>query len=356
VNQDLVMLREYVQSRSAEVFADIVRRHAGLVYGTCLRILKNRQDAEDVSQECFWELAQKANSVRSSLAGWLHAAATNRAKDAIRTEVRRREREQQAVEPSAPGEPDWEEVAAQVDAILESMPADLREPLIRHVLQGHTQTQVAEALGIDQSTVSRRLETGVRVLRDRLKRAGVVASAAFLVSMLTTHASAAVPATLTAALGKMALAGLGQTAAAAAPAALSGTAMGKLAVVAVAGAVVAGSLAVHQHLRKPAPPPNAPAAVPAAPAPWWVSRVMVRGLVKAIHPAGTKLDPAFANATLTVTSNGQTTVYYVSGWAGVTLARQADGRRAEVSGAAYKDNGRLVIAGGSADVKLVAAE
>ena len=35
----MAVLREYAESRSAEVFTDIVNRYAGLVYGTCLRIM-----------------------------------------------------------------------------------------------------------------------------------------------------------------------------------------------------------------------------------------------------------------------------------------------------------------------------
>jgi DNA-directed RNA polymerase specialized sigma24 family protein len=43
---------------AAEAFQTIVSRHAGMVYATCRRILRNATDAEDMAQECFETLAQ----------------------------------------------------------------------------------------------------------------------------------------------------------------------------------------------------------------------------------------------------------------------------------------------------------
>ncbi|MEI6914457.1 MAG: sigma factor [Armatimonadota bacterium] len=47
-----------------EAFAELVRRNVGLVYWTCFRVTSSPQDAEDVTQEGFLELARKAGPVR----------------------------------------------------------------------------------------------------------------------------------------------------------------------------------------------------------------------------------------------------------------------------------------------------
>ncbi|MCH9057310.1 MAG: hypothetical protein IIB55_01640, partial [Planctomycetes bacterium] len=47
--------RDY--QRDAEAFAEIVTRHAGMVFATCNRILGDRAAAEEVAQECFLALA-----------------------------------------------------------------------------------------------------------------------------------------------------------------------------------------------------------------------------------------------------------------------------------------------------------
>ena len=44
------LVGEYVRTGSGEAFAELVRRHAGMVLGAALRVTRNRADAEDVTQ------------------------------------------------------------------------------------------------------------------------------------------------------------------------------------------------------------------------------------------------------------------------------------------------------------------
>jgi len=55
VSQEALLVQQYPRTRNAEAFASLVGRYARLVYGTCLRVLGNEHDAEDVAQECFLE-------------------------------------------------------------------------------------------------------------------------------------------------------------------------------------------------------------------------------------------------------------------------------------------------------------
>src|SRR5689334_10119174 len=93
---DHLLLNRYSCSRAPEPFLELVRRHTGLVYGTCLRITANVHDAEELTQECFFDLARQASEIRTSLVGWLHQAATHRALNRLRGERRRRKHEQGA--------------------------------------------------------------------------------------------------------------------------------------------------------------------------------------------------------------------------------------------------------------------
>src|SRR4051812_9438464 len=96
---DRDLLRDYVERQSEQAFAELVTRHVNLVYATALRLVGDAHTAEDVAQSVFIRLARTAHSIRegNALAGWLYRAACGLAKDAIRTERRRRERESQAV-------------------------------------------------------------------------------------------------------------------------------------------------------------------------------------------------------------------------------------------------------------------
>ena len=96
-NQQL--LRDYSERRSETAFAELVRRHVDFVYSAALRMVRDANLAEDVTQGVFVAFAQNARQLtdRAVLSGWLHRTTQNLAANAVRTEVRRRRREQEAV-------------------------------------------------------------------------------------------------------------------------------------------------------------------------------------------------------------------------------------------------------------------
>ena len=94
---DAELLRRYVDERSEPAFAELVQRKAGLVYSAALRQVNGDAHlAQDVAQAVFTDLARKAGSLarRESLTGWLYTSAHFAAAKTIRTETRRRDREE----------------------------------------------------------------------------------------------------------------------------------------------------------------------------------------------------------------------------------------------------------------------
>lgn len=260
---DLSLLKQYAETRNADAFAELARRYAGLVFGSCLRVTGNTHDAEDAAQECFLELARAAGSVKTSLPGWLHLTATRRSVDAIRrASARRRHEEQATMKSNSNSEPTWTEIAPHVDAAIEQLPEELRLPFILHYLQGRSQAEIGGELSVNQSTVSRRIEKSITHLREHLKKAGWVISAGVLASLIADNTACAAPPALMAALGKMAASGVGGTAGSAAggvaSAGVLGTLKAKLIVGAIAGlAVTAGVLTHNAPEEPPERPPRA---------------------------------------------------------------------------------------------------
>ena len=120
---DRELLREYVERDTQAAFAEIVGRYIDFVYSVAIRMVMNRQHAEDVTQAVFVVLACQARQLveRPVLSGWLHRTTQNLAAKIVRTEVRRRAREQEAAvnellaeESDAP----WEQIAPLLDAAL----------------------------------------------------------------------------------------------------------------------------------------------------------------------------------------------------------------------------------------------
>ena len=90
---DNELVQRLKRTADSDAFALVVTRYADLVYSTCYRILGNDAKAEDVTQETFFQLFKKADSITDCLGGWLHRVATHRCLDLIRQDAARRRRE-----------------------------------------------------------------------------------------------------------------------------------------------------------------------------------------------------------------------------------------------------------------------
>lgn len=207
---DEALLRRYAESREPEAFAELARRHAGLVYGTCLRITASPHDAEELAQDCFFQLARQAGAIRTSVAGWLHRLATHRALNAQRSRGRRRVHEARAAREARPvpdDVPAWKEIEPLLDRAIADLPEALRAAIVLHFLENRPQGEVAAQLGVNQSTISRRIREGLARLQRQLRRSGIALSAAPLATLLSANAHQAGQPDLLAAIGKIALAG-----------------------------------------------------------------------------------------------------------------------------------------------------
>jgi len=207
---DATLLRRWQQSSDSEAFALIVTRHSAMVFATCNRILRNRADAEDVTQECFMELGGVRTLVGNSLGGLLHTLATHRSLDRIKRESRRREREIRY----AMGRPTsctvgWDDIQPHIDEAISNLPIKYRDPIIRHFLEGQTHAEVARALEIADSSVRYRITKGIERVRVDLYRRGVLVSPDAMGTMLGESTTSSVSESLTASLGKLSVAGAG---------------------------------------------------------------------------------------------------------------------------------------------------
>ena len=95
---DSQLLHAYAEQRSEPAFSELVRRHVDFIYSAALRMVCDSHLAEDVTQGVFVALAKNAAQLkdRPVLSGWLHRTAQNIAAQTVRTDVRRRAREQEA--------------------------------------------------------------------------------------------------------------------------------------------------------------------------------------------------------------------------------------------------------------------
>ncbi len=206
-NQETMLLERYVRCGDAEAFSEIVRQYAGIVYGTCQRILGDRELAADAAQETFFQLVKHPGEVRESLVSWLHRVATHKAIDRIRSDSNRRRHEKEYCAGKLQQADQWQEVAPFVDEAINELDETLRRILTTHFLQGQSMSRIAEAEQVSQATISRRVETALDQLRKSLERRGILVAGVGLGTMLVNSFVEAAPAVVLEELGKMAMVG-----------------------------------------------------------------------------------------------------------------------------------------------------
>ena len=205
---DRELLREYVERRSQDAFRQLVDRHLPMVYSAARRMVRDSHLAEDVVQSVFTTLAQKAESLGPPdvVGGWLYNTTRHLALHAVRTEQRRREREQTAFAMQtlelAPDDP---RIAEQLEpAMAELDPAD-RDALVLRYMENRPLRDVGAELGISEDAAHMKVNRALERLRAGFERQGVGITTVLLATAITST-TATVPSGLAAAITTTALA------------------------------------------------------------------------------------------------------------------------------------------------------
>lgn len=153
-------------------FEELVRRYETQVFNLAYRILGNRTDALDVSQEVFILLFRKLGTFRSEsrFSTWLYRVATNACRDYTRKKRYHLSLSSRADEDM----PEWEEMLpgdeenpddllisaelqGRVRAAIRELPIKFREVVFLHDIEGYNYNEISEILGISLGTVKSRL-------------------------------------------------------------------------------------------------------------------------------------------------------------------------------------------------------
>ena len=167
-------------ARRDSAFAEIVRRHRDALYRLALASLADPDDALDVVQETFVAAhgALRRFDPARPMRPWLARIALNRCRDRLRRRRVRRilmpfgtaDHPAELIADDAPGHDvvaaDRQELARTMLAISE-LPAAIREPMLLRTIEGLSQTETADVLGISEKAV----ETRLRRARDKLRQA-----------------------------------------------------------------------------------------------------------------------------------------------------------------------------------------
>lgn len=177
-------------------FMSLYDRHAGLLFGTAVRFLRDREAAAEVVQDVFvaiWQRAGQFDPRSGSAVGWFVGIARNRSIDRLRADARRPSPAYGHPGDAGAGAPPWLDAvdgaagrlggsrdgdpAAELDrawtralvrTTLAEVPPDERRVVVMAYDQGLSQSEIADRLGVPIGTVKSRTRRALARLRLRL--------------------------------------------------------------------------------------------------------------------------------------------------------------------------------------------
>jgi RNA polymerase sigma-70 factor (ECF subfamily) len=148
----------------------LYRKYSGIVFSIAFRYSKNRNDAEDLSQEIFSKMFSSLGSFRwdGSFDGWVKRIAVNFSINHYRKKLT----EGYSINVDSMWsikDDSYERIAPDVtveelEKILEKMPDGYAKCIRLYILEGYKHKEIAEMLGVDINTSKSQLSRGRSIL------------------------------------------------------------------------------------------------------------------------------------------------------------------------------------------------
>jgi RNA polymerase sigma-70 factor (ECF subfamily) len=148
-------------------------RHVGRIYQVAYRLVGDRDQAEEATQDTFVKAFSRLETFRgeSSLGTWLHAIAVSMALTTLRKRKRRLLREADLDDASAlpdsrpEADPDLRDRLRQA---IDALPEKFKVQVVLHDIEGFTHGEIARMTGVPEGTCKTRLMGGRAKLREAL--------------------------------------------------------------------------------------------------------------------------------------------------------------------------------------------
>ncbi len=174
--EDIEAMIDQIARKDRDAFLDLYDATSAKLFGICLRVLKDRADAEDVLQEVFvkvWRHADRYRSNGLSPMTWLITVARNTAIDRLRSRGAPVEGGDalERLQDVSPG-PEAQAMAAsqsrEIARCLDELEADRAAAVRGAYLDGQTYQSLAERFGVPLNTMRTWLRRSLIKLRECL--------------------------------------------------------------------------------------------------------------------------------------------------------------------------------------------
>jgi RNA polymerase sigma-70 factor (ECF subfamily) len=170
-----VGLLERFVAGDLDAFEELFREFQGLVYGSIVRIVRDRAAAEDLTVEAFWRVyrARRSFDPERAFAPWARRIAANVAIDHLKGAPREVGLEESAHPAAVRDAYAQHDLARALRRAFAQLPPKLRAVATLALVEQEPHASIADALGISEAAVKSREFRAVRRLRRTLERWGL---------------------------------------------------------------------------------------------------------------------------------------------------------------------------------------
>jgi RNA polymerase sigma-70 factor, ECF subfamily len=161
LQNDEALVTAFVKTGDQAPLEVLLARHESRVFGMAYRILGNRADALDATQDVFLTVFRRASSFKhqAAFSTWLYRLTTNACHD-----IGRRKSRTPVPMETLPNQPTGTEGESDnrlvVEQALRGLPEEQRVPIVMRDLYGMSYEEIAAATGTPPGTVKSRIARG----------------------------------------------------------------------------------------------------------------------------------------------------------------------------------------------------
>jgi RNA polymerase sigma-70 factor (ECF subfamily) len=181
-----------LQAREDAALQELADRYGARIFQLAMRQMKNREDAEEVTQDVLMKVYRKAGTFRgdAALSSWIYRITFNTSMSRLRSTrlARAAEKERDRAQAAADADPamhvqretaDWSRMPDEsllraqlrqaVEVAIQELPEIYRQPVVLRDIQGLTTEEASTRLKLKDQTLKSRLHRGRLMLRTRLE-------------------------------------------------------------------------------------------------------------------------------------------------------------------------------------------
>lgn len=176
-----IELIDRIANKDRKAIAELYDRYAKLIYSLIFKIVKKKDDTEEVMQEVFlqiWEKAPSFDANKGNVYVWIVTMTRNKSIDRLRSKRYKQDKLNSDIEPFTLFLPSADadaldqavasEQAVRLQQALTELPDNQRELLEQSYFEGYSQSELAERHNLPLGTVKTRMRSGLKKLKDVL--------------------------------------------------------------------------------------------------------------------------------------------------------------------------------------------